>query len=567
MSDTVKSRRTSMSWTARSGSRVRTRLLALALSVAFLTTGVATINVVSAQAATVITGVDVSKWDHSATSAYPAGTPIDWVKVKAAGRSFAIIKASERTNYRNPYFANDYTQAKAAGLVVGAYHFARPALPISTARDQARYFISTVQKIGSFRDQKTFPAVLDLETTGGLGQADLIAWTQQFLNTAQLLTGRKPILYSYDYFIRYSLGNTKQFSSYPFWYARYTTTVPTAATIPGGWSQWTMWQYSSTTTTNGIIGAGDVSRFNGTTAALLAFADGRTSGYGPPSIPLNPIATPGIASAQLSWTVPNDNGGVPVNRYRVSIDLGPEAITPTTSFAAVGLAPGVHTYSISAENLAGVGLPATGSFTIDPYDVSTLPVPVIPLVEVFNPATNAGSEVNVVQVKVTRPTTQQAIRNAQVTVNITPELGNPRVPQVVYTDAEGIAAVRFKSQVDAGISVATTAGAWYSAVTKSSSVRIRPTIKADLSAAVIHRGTSARLTGSTSTLLAGERVYRQTYTGGRWVTRAYRIVSATGTYSFKVTVPTAGRRVYRVVLPSTSHHLRVVSRTRTLIIR
>ncbi len=556
-----------MRWIASSSSRVRSRLLALALSVTFLTTGVAAINVVSAQADTVITGVDVSRWDHSPTSAYPAGTPIDWVKVKAAGRSFAIIKASERTNYRNPYFASDYTQAKAAGLVVGAYHFARPALPISTARDQARYFISTVQKVGSFRDQKTFPAVLDLETTGGLSKTDLIAWTQQFLNTAQALTGRKPILYSYDYFIRSSLGNTKQFSSYPFWYARYTTTVPTSSTIPGGWSQWTLWQYSSTTTTNGIIGAGDVNRFNGTTAALLAFADGRKSGYGPPSIPLNPVATPSVGSAQLSWTVPNDDGGVPVNRYRVSIDSGPEVITPTTSFAAVGLAPGVHTYSIVAENLAGVGLPATGSFTIAPYDVSTLPAPVIPTVAVFNPATNAGSAVNVVQVKVTRPGTQQAIRNAKVTVNITPELGSPRVPQVVYTDAEGIAAVRFKSQVDARIAAATTSGAWYSAVTKSSSVRIRPTIKADLSAAVIRRGTSARLTGSTSTLLAGERVYRQTYSGGRWVTRAYRIVSATGTYSFKVTVPTAGRRVYRVVLPSTSHHLRVVSRTRTIIIR
>jgi hypothetical protein len=58
---------------------VRTTLLALVLSVAFLTTGVAAINVVSAQAATVITGVDVSRWDHSPTSAYPAGTPSDWV--------------------------------------------------------------------------------------------------------------------------------------------------------------------------------------------------------------------------------------------------------------------------------------------------------------------------------------------------------------------------------------------------------------------------------------------------------------------------------------------------------
>ena len=556
-----------MSWTASSSRRVRTRLLSLALSVAFLTTGVATINVVSAQADTVITGVDVSRWDHSKTSAYPAGTPIDWVKVKAAGRSFAIIKASERTNYRNPYFANDYAQAKAAGLVVGAYHFARPALPISTARDQARYFITTVQKVGSFRDQKTFPAVLDLETTGGLSKTDLIAWTQLFLDTTQALTGRKPILYSYDYFIRSTLGNTNQFSSYPLWYARYTTTVPTSSTVPGGWSQWTLWQYSSTTTTNGIIGAGDVNRFNGTTAALLAFADGRKSGYGPPSIPLNPVATPGKAFAQLTWTVPNDNGGVPVNRYRVSIDSGPEVITPTTSFAAVGLAPGVHTYSISAENLAGVGLPATGSFTIDPYDVSTLPAPVVPTMVVNSPSASIGSAYNVVQVKVSRADTLQAIRNAEVTVAITPELGAPRTPRTVYTDAEGIVSVTFRSQVDTAVTVTTTGGAWYSAVTKRNAVRIAPTLTASLSASVVRRKGVVRLAGSTSPLLAGERVYRQLFTGGRWVTKATRVVGATGTYSFTVTTTTTGRKVQRVLLASTSHHLRGVSRTRTLIVR
>ena len=556
-----------MSWTASSSRRVRTRLLSLALSVAFLTTGVATINVVSAQADTVITGVDVSRWDHSKTSAYPAGTPIDWVKVKAAGRSFAIIKASERTNYRNPYFANDSAQAKAAGLVVGAYHFARPALPISTARDQARYFITTVQKVGSFRDQKTFPAVLDLETTGGLSKTDLIAWTQLFLDTTQALTGRKPILYSYDYFIRSTLGNTNQFSSYPLWYARYTTTVPTSSTVPGGWSQWTLWQYSSTTTTNGIIGAGDVNRFNGTTAALLAFADGRKSGYGPPSIPLNPVATPGKAFAQLTWTVPNDNGGVPVNRYRVSIDSGPEVITPTTSFAAVGLAPGVHTYSISAENLAGVGLPATGSFTIDPYDVSTLPAPVVPTMVVNTPSASLGSAYNVVQVKVSRGDTLQAIRNAEVTVAITPELGASRTPRTVYTDAEGIVSVTFRSQVDTAVTVTTTGGAWYSAVTKRNAVRIAPTLTASLSASVVRRKGVVRLAGSTSPLLAGERVYRQLFTGGRWVTKATRVVGATGTYSFTVTTTTTGRKVQRVLLASTSHHLRGVSRTRTLIVR
>ncbi|MEI6364839.1 MAG: GH25 family lysozyme [Actinomycetes bacterium] len=560
-----------MSWTASSGSRMRTRLLSFGLSVAFLTTGVATINVVTAQADTVITGVDVSKWDHSATTAYPAGTPIDWVKVKAAGRSFAIIKASGRTqdltNYRNPYFANDYKQARAAGLVVGAYHYARPALPLSTATDQARYFISTVQKVGSFRDQKTFPAVLDLETTGGLGKADLIAWTQQFLDTAQALTGRKPILYSYDYFIRSTLGNTKQFSSYPLWYARYTTTVPTSSTIPGGWSQWTMWQYSSTTTTDGIIGAGDVNRFNGTATALLAFADGRKSGYGPPSIPLTPVATPGTGSAQLSWIIPNDDGGVPVNRYRVSVDAGVEAITPGTSFLAVGLEPGTHTYSISAENLAGVGLPATGSFTVAPYDVSTLPAPVVPTVVLNTPAASIGSAYNMVQIKVSRADTLQAIGNAEVTVAITPELGAPRTPRTVYTDAEGIVSVTFRSQVDTAVTVTTTGGAWYSAVTKQTAVRIAPTLTASLSASVVRRKGVVRLAGSTSPLLAGERVYRQLFTGGRWVTKATRVVGATGTYSFTVTTTTTGRKVQRVLLPSNSHHLRVVSRTRTLIIR
>ena len=214
-----------------------------------------------------------------------------------------------------------------------------------------------------------------------------------------------------------------------------------------------------------------------------------------------------------------------------------------------------------------MGLPATGSFTIDPYDVSTLPAPVVPTMVVNTPSASLGSAYNVVQVKVSRGDTLQAIRNAEVTVAITPELGASRTPRTVYTDAEGIVSVTFRSQVDTAVTVTTTGGAWYSAVTKRNAVRIAPTLTASLSASVVRRKGVVRLAGSTSPLLAGERVYRQLFTGGRWVTKATRVVGATGTYSFTVTTTTTGRKVQRVLLASTSHHLRGVSRTRTLIVR
>ncbi len=64
-----------------------------------------------------ILGVDISSWQH------PDGAPIDWAKVKASGVAFVMVKATQGETYVNPYAKADLAGARAAHLLVGAYHF------------------------------------------------------------------------------------------------------------------------------------------------------------------------------------------------------------------------------------------------------------------------------------------------------------------------------------------------------------------------------------------------------------------------------------------------------------
>src|SRR5258708_3344786 len=60
-------------------------------------------------------GVDVSHYD---------GT-IDWVAAHGAGIDYAFMKATESTGFVDPTFAANFKNAKAAGVIPGAYHFFR----------------------------------------------------------------------------------------------------------------------------------------------------------------------------------------------------------------------------------------------------------------------------------------------------------------------------------------------------------------------------------------------------------------------------------------------------------
>jgi len=202
-------------------------------------------------------GIDVSRWQH--------GTSIDWADVRADGVRFAFIKATESSNYTNPYLASDWAATEQVGIYRGAYHFARPS--VGSAVTQARYFVA---KAGRHADAGDLPPVLDLESTGGLGVTELRTWAKTWLTTVEEMTGRKPVIYTSPYFWESSLGNSTAFTDYPLWIAHYGASSPR---VPGGWPRWTFWQGTDKGLVNGISGYVDKNAFNGSLAQLKALAN------------------------------------------------------------------------------------------------------------------------------------------------------------------------------------------------------------------------------------------------------------------------------------------------------
>lgn len=512
-----------------------------------------------ADAATTLTGVDVSRWDH------PNGAAINWTKVKSSGRSFAIVKATQSTTYTNPYFASDYAQAKAAGLVVGAYHFAHPRLPVSTAADDARHYLRTV---GSFKGSGLLPPVLDLECDGSgtscyngsrLSVSQLQQWTKTWLDTAKAMTGRVPIIYTYDSFWRNAMGDTRSFTSYPLWYARYTSTTPTAATLPGGWSRWTMWQYTSGGTTSGIPDTGDVNRFNGDAASLNALADGRKA-LGTPGPVVSPVvSSSGAGWAKLTWQAPLTNGGAPILDYTVAVDGGEPQVTPTRSFVAAGLAPGAHTLTVRARSIAGsgsavdvpVGVSATGAAA--PISATTLTIAM--------PSSTAATSSLLASARVVRADTGQAVAGATLTWRRVPEKGAELPALTLTTTSDGTVSTSMKFNVDTWTKASVAAGPGRAAASATRGVRVTPWLSTTLSRSTAPRGTTIRLSARTSSLLAGESVNRQWWTNGRWVTMAKAKVGSDGRASFTFTAAAVGTRYYRIHIPSTSAHSWALSPT------
>jgi GH25 family lysozyme M1 (1,4-beta-N-acetylmuramidase) len=209
-----------------------------------------------------IWGPDVSNYQH------PNGAAINWPAVRAQGAKFAFVKMSEGNFYVNPYATSDIAHARAAGLYVGAYHFGRPRLPLSTAASDARLFAA---QLGNVRVAGYLPPILDIETNGGLTAANVTAWTKSFLTTLQGAIGRTPMIYSGSWFWRGYMGNPSGFSAYPVWIADYEP-KNVGPTLFGDFKYSTFWQYSDSAKVSGIADAVDSSWFHGTLTQLQQLA-------------------------------------------------------------------------------------------------------------------------------------------------------------------------------------------------------------------------------------------------------------------------------------------------------
>ncbi|KAL1734238.1 glycoside hydrolase family 25 protein [Schizophyllum commune] len=204
-------------------------------------------------------GIDVSGYQ---------GT-VDWAKAKSNGVSFAYIKATEGTTFKSSSFSSQYTGATNAGIIRGAYHFARP--DTSSGAAQAKFFASNGG--GWSADGITLPGALDMEynpygsTCYGLSQSAMVSWIKDFSDTYHSATKRYPVIYTSTSWWTTCTGNSAAFAeNSPLWVARYASSV---GALPAGWTYHTFWQYADSGSN-----PGDQDVFNGDAAGLKRLASG-----------------------------------------------------------------------------------------------------------------------------------------------------------------------------------------------------------------------------------------------------------------------------------------------------
>lgn len=318
-------------------------------------------------------GVDVSRFQH--TSAYPT---INWSQVKASGKSFVFVKATEGTTYTSPNYGDVY-DARNAGLYSGAYHFARPSYPVrSDALAEADHFTDV---IGDIRTANTLPPVLDLEDAGSLSQGDLVQWVQLFLERVRSNTGRAPIIYVSPSFWSSKMADHQGFQQYALWVAHYTSA--SSPIVPGGWKFYSFWQYSSSKTTPGIsggVGSVDQNSFNGGASQLASFANGTASQSWPTAAPDAPFSLRVASGSNGQATVrfvPGEDNGLAATSFRVSMSdgVGSRTLTDSTTTTFSGLTPGAtYSVSVTASNGRGTSPAATTTFTV-PLPSTATPTP------------------------------------------------------------------------------------------------------------------------------------------------------------------------------------------------
>ena len=222
-------------------------------------------------------GTDVSSYQ---------GSGISWKTVKSDGVSFAWTKATESTDYIDADFTVNEANAKAAGVLIGAYHFARPSkhpniTGANSADMEAQYFWATAGNYVVGGGTYLVP-MLDWEDTGVTGAGlnftatTMSQWVNEWCNDVSnyefAATGIaiRPVVYTGTW---YSIpgtypGLTSAVTQWPSWIADYPDCTgsdcgsPTPQTsAPGStypWLSWDIWQYGDTNWSGG-----DSDVFNG----------------------------------------------------------------------------------------------------------------------------------------------------------------------------------------------------------------------------------------------------------------------------------------------------------------
>jgi GH25 family lysozyme M1 (1,4-beta-N-acetylmuramidase) len=295
-------------------------------------------------------GMDVSHWQGA----------VDWFRVAGGGYSFVFAKATEGTTITDPTYAINRAGATSIGLHIGAYHFARPG-----GSGDAGIAANAIAQADRFVQVATprpgdLPPVLDLESRGGLGSAQLAAWTQAWLDQVEQRLGVRATIYASPNFWKTSLADSNVLASTGtrLWVAHWTKNE--SPLVPAGnWGGlgWTFWQWTDCTTIPGFSKCLDGDRFNGanpTTVAIQALGSSPPTAVSPPTVVGTPQAGRLLAAVPGRW-----NGARPLTfGYQwLSCDAAGGACVPISGATGETYKPAAR----DAGHALVVSVSATGS--------------------------------------------------------------------------------------------------------------------------------------------------------------------------------------------------------------
>lgn len=166
-------------------------------------------------------GIDVSHYQGH----------IDWEQVaREGGISYMYAKATEGANYVDNTHGYNISMARKYGIKVGSYHYYRPLVSID---EQFVNLTAVVRK-----DEQDLAPMIDIEEDKGVSEEKFIADLTAFIKKVEKHYGKKPLLYTGEYF--YNRHFQGLFQDYQWMIARYSSTAPN---LKDG-KTYLMWQYS-----------------------------------------------------------------------------------------------------------------------------------------------------------------------------------------------------------------------------------------------------------------------------------------------------------------------------------
>ncbi|WP_035353231.1 GH25 family lysozyme [Heyndrickxia ginsengihumi] len=188
------------------------------------------------------------------------GLPLSFYQtMKAGGINSVVVKVSEGQTYVDPAASVNVANAKQAGMIVNAYHYAH-FTSNAQAKSEAQWFDKKLKLVG-FDKNKDGYVVVDVEdgSLESVGASNLTEYTNTFISTMKSLGYSKVDLYTGNSFYNNHLAPSKLVVDKP-WIARYPLYPETGKPTPDFSNGKGAWQWSQSYKFVGINGYFDVSQ-------------------------------------------------------------------------------------------------------------------------------------------------------------------------------------------------------------------------------------------------------------------------------------------------------------------